>query len=71
MAAHRNQDDLLLCTACRQAVTRAYRELREHGQDDVTAFRAAVRVLALRHPERPPHTYRDVVAEILSPDHDA
>lgn len=71
MAVQAEQDDLVLCAGCRQAVRRAYRELRQYGQDDITAFRAAVRVLALRHPDRAPHVYRDVVAELLSPDQDS
>jgi hypothetical protein len=71
MSAHGNPKDLVLCTECRQAVRRAYRELRQYGQDDVSAFRAAVRVLALRHPDRAPHVYRDVVAELLSLDQDS
>jgi ferredoxin len=40
------------CRSCEQAVTRAYRELRESGQDDLSAFRSALRILDLRHPER-------------------
>jgi hypothetical protein len=36
---------------CREVIVRAYRQLRARGRDDVSAFRAAVHVLDLRHPE--------------------
>ena len=41
-----------ICGACRTAVLRTYREMRGQGEDEVSAFRTALRVLALRHPER-------------------
>lgn len=39
-----------ICESCRLAVTRTYQELRKRGEDQITAFRAAMHVLALRHP---------------------
>jgi len=43
-----------LCESCRETVTRTFRELWLKGEDEETAFRAALNVLALRHPHRPP-----------------
>ena len=43
-----------ICESCREAVTRTFRELWLKGEDEETAFRAALHVLALRHPRRPP-----------------
>jgi len=40
------------CETCRSAVIRTYRELRLSGSDEGSAYRAALHVLALRHPER-------------------
>ena len=40
------------CGACRVVVVRTYREMRTAGHDDRAAFRAALHVLGLRHPER-------------------
>jgi hypothetical protein len=40
------------CETCEAVVLRTYRELRQRGSDDRSAFHAAVRVMALRHPER-------------------
>jgi hypothetical protein len=54
------------CRACEEAVIRTYRELRESGQDEVSAFRSAVRVLALRHPERLREQHAAIVSRWLS-----
>ena len=54
------------CTSCETAVVRAYRELRGLGRDDYSAFRAAVHVLSLRHPERNPRECTDLVSEWLA-----
>ena len=40
------------CDSCQAVVIRTYREMRKHGAADRPAFRAAMRVLSLRHPER-------------------
>ena len=45
---------------------RAYRELWGLGRDDYSAFRAAVHVLSLRHPERNPRECTDLVSEWLA-----
>ena len=38
------------CT-CRDVVVRTYNELRQRGDGDAAAFRSAMTVFALRHPE--------------------
>jgi hypothetical protein len=40
------------CDSCQTIVVRTYREMRKCGTADRPAFRAAMRVLSLRHPER-------------------
>ncbi len=40
------------CQPCQVAVQRTYRDLRAKGMGDRLAFDAAVRVCAIRHPER-------------------
>ena len=40
------------CGSCRAAVIRTYREFRRLGEGDRDAFRAALQLLSLRHPER-------------------
>ena len=57
--------ELEMCEACRAAVTRTYREMRGLGKDEAIAFEAALRVLALRHPEKSPATRVSVLAEWL------
>ena len=39
------------CESCRTVVLRTYREFRQSGEDDRSAFRVALEVLSLRHPE--------------------
>ena len=39
------------CDSCRSVVVRTYRGFRACGGDDQSAFRTAVTVLCLRHPE--------------------
>ena len=40
------------CQECKAIVLRTYSELRDLGVEDESAFRSALRVLSLRHPER-------------------
>ena len=40
------------CKSCRDVVLRTYCGFRECGGDDPSAFKTAVQVLCLRHPER-------------------
>lgn len=57
-------------TSCRDVIVRTYRDLRRCGQDDVSAFRSAARVLALRHPERSSDANLAIAARWLSNDVD-
>ena len=50
------------CERCRTAVTRAYEGLKLVGQDDRSAFRAAVMVLSLRSPGHARNTYERLVS---------
>ena len=54
------------CKSCQQVIVRTYRELRKCGQDDVSAFRSALRVLALRHPERKREEHIAIASRWLS-----
>lgn len=40
------------CHGCQAVVMRTYQGIRASGGDDPTAFRIALQVLCLRHPER-------------------
>lgn len=40
------------CGSCREVIVQTYRGLIACGGDDPSAFRTAIRVLCLRHPER-------------------
>jgi len=40
------------CDSCRDVIVRTYHGFRAFGRDDPSAFRTAVQVLCLRHPER-------------------
>lgn len=42
------------CDSCRAIIVRTYLGCRECGGDDPSAFRTAVQVLCVRHPERSP-----------------
>jgi hypothetical protein len=53
------------CNSCRAVVTRTYRELRELGTEDPSAFKSAVSVLALRHPGRARQEYIAAVSDWL------
>ncbi len=53
------------CGSCREVVLRAYQGFRASGGDDPNAFRVAVQVLKLRHPERSGEDCVAMVAEWL------
>jgi hypothetical protein len=40
------------CDGCREVIVRTYHGFRACGRDDPSAFRTAVKVLCVRHPER-------------------
>jgi hypothetical protein len=48
---------------CERAVVTAYRELREAGSDDLSAFRACTTVYRVHHPEASLAEARRLVAE--------
>ena len=60
------------CDSCETVVVRTYREMRKCGAADRPAFRAAMRVLSLRHPERSAREVKSLaskwVAEALAPE---
>ena len=66
-----HQCQQVYCEECRRAVTRAYRELQNSGCSERSAFRAAVTVLALRHPSWPMNEHIAAVSNWLSDDFDA
>jgi hypothetical protein len=45
-------EKLKFCQECKAIVLRTYSELRDLGLEEESAFRSALRVLSLRHPER-------------------
>jgi streptomycin 6-kinase len=48
---------------CERAVVTAYRELRQHGTDDMSAFRACTALYRIHHPEASIAEARRLVAE--------
>ncbi len=48
---------------CERAVVTAYRDLRAHGADDLSAFGACTTLYRIHHPEASVHEARRLVAE--------
>jgi hypothetical protein len=48
---------------CERAVVTAYRDLRQLGSDDMTAFRACTALYRIHHPEASLNEARRLVAE--------
>lgn len=48
---------------CESAVVTAYRELRQIGTDDLSAFQACTVLYRIHHPEAPMNEARRLVAE--------
>jgi len=48
---------------CEKAVVTAYRELRQVGSDDMSAFQACTTLYRIHHPEASVHEARRLVAE--------
>lgn len=48
---------------CERAVVTAYRDLRAHGSDDVSAFQACTTLYRIHHPEASLNEARRLVAE--------
>ena len=53
---------------CQTVVKRTYREMRALGVEDPSAFSAAVKVMALRHPREHPDAILAQVADWLDDD---
>ena len=54
------------CDSCETVVVRAYRSFRAFGGDDRAAFRVAVQVLCLRHPERSQEENADLASDWIA-----
>jgi hypothetical protein len=70
MRTVRNQGDRptmaqesLIARRCERAVVTAYRELRQIGTDDMSAFQACTSLYRIHHPEAPVSEARRLVAE--------
>ena len=50
---------------CREAVSTAYRELRQRNVSEVSAFETATRLLRIHHPELGRRAAREQTAAIL------
>ncbi len=48
---------------CERAVVTAYRDLRQHGTDDMAAFQACTALYRIHHPEASLNEARRLVAE--------
>jgi hypothetical protein len=53
----------LIGRRCERAVLTAYRELRQVGSDDMSAFQACTTLYRIHHPEASIHEARLLVAE--------
>ena len=59
-------EKLIGCQECRAIVMRTYGELRALGIEEESAFRSALRVLSLRHPERGQEDAALIVSQWIS-----
>jgi hypothetical protein len=57
------RDASQIARRCEQAVISAYRELRAHGQPDLSAFLACTTLYRIHHPEASLNEARRLVAE--------
>ena len=56
-------DDSRIARRCERAVVTAYRELRQLGTDDMSAFQACTTLYRIHHPESSLNEARRLVAE--------
>lgn len=56
-------DVSLIARRCERAVVTAYRELRQVGSDDMSAFDACIALYQIHHPEASLNEARRLVAE--------
>lgn len=57
------QEDSRIVRRCERAVVTAYRDLRQHGTDDMGAFQACTALYRIHHPEASLNEARRLVAE--------
>lgn len=57
------QEVSLIARRCERAVTTAYRDLRQLGSDDLSAFQACTTLYRIHHPEASVNEARRLVAE--------
>lgn len=57
------QEDSRIARRCERAVVTAYRDLRQHGTDDMAAFQACTALYRIHHPEASLNEARRLVAE--------
>ena len=57
------RDENAIARRCERAVVTAYRELRDIGADDLTAFHACTTLYRIHHPESSISEARRLVAE--------
>lgn len=57
------REDSHIFRRCERAVVTAYRELRDSGTDDFSAFRACASLYRIHHPEASPSEARRLVSE--------
>ena len=57
------RQDMNIARRCERAVVTAYRELRQVGSDDLSAFQACTALYRIHHPEATMNEARRVVAE--------
>ena len=60
---HLAAETAVISRRCERAVVTAYRELRETGNDDLSAFRACTTLYRVHHPEASVQEARRLVAE--------
>ena len=60
-------DVSLIARRCERAVVTAYRDLRQLGSDDMTAFQACTTLYRIHHPESSLNEARRLVAEWIEP----
>lgn len=57
------RQDSIIGRRCERAVVTAYRELRQIGSDDLSAFQACTALYRIHHPEASVNEARRLVAE--------
>ena len=55
--------EIVMTRRCERAVVTAYRELRQVGSDDLSAFQACTALYRIHHPEASMNEARRLVAE--------